>query len=165
MQTYRKFRPTACDVAGLGCENQQDWLVLPCGQNRDSGALDRSNFRTAEKILAEVDPNGSDYEVHRFGHWACGWFEVILVRPETAAAKEAEGIEATLADYPILCDSDHSELEQEDANETWRYCFNDAERVEYIRDHRSQFEFRDWADLIGCVRGHYFAGDASSLLG
>lgn len=38
------------------------------------------------------------------------------------------------------------------------------ERVEYIRKHRSQFEFRDFADMLGCVRGKYFAGYASELI-
>jgi len=103
-------------------------------------------------------------EVHRFGHWACGWFEIILVRPDTNAAKTAEEIEAALADYPILDECDHSEREMGAANETWQCCFSNAERIKYIRDHRSEFEFHSFADMLGCARGNYFGGYAYELL-
>lgn len=54
--------------------------------------------------------------------------------------------------------------ETEAAQEVWRTCYSDAERIDYIREHRSQFEFRSFADMLGCVRGRYFAGYASELL-
>lgn len=164
MQTYREFRPTGVDCKGLGLHDQQTWFVVPCARNRDSDCLDESNFAVAERMLQEVDPDGKDHEVHRFGHWACGWFEILVVRPGTAAAKAAEGIESALADYPVLDDDDHCEREQAAADETWRCCYSDAERIDYIREHRSQFEFRSFADMLGCVRGRYFVGAASELL-
>lgn len=161
MDTYSKFRPTGFD-SHINFDNDREaWLVLPCGRNRDSECLDESNFATALKILGG---EREDVEVHRFGHWACGWFEIILVRPDSAAAKEAEEIEAALANYPVLDDNDYSEREHEAANETWRVCYTDKKRIEYIRDNRSQFEFRSLADMMGCVRGKYFAGYASELL-
>ena len=52
----------------------------------------------------------------------------------------------------------------EEANRVWTDCYDDTERVKYIRDNRSEFEFRDFADLMGCARGTYFAGYASELL-
>jgi hypothetical protein len=55
-------------------------------------------------------------------------------------------------------------VEDRYAQETWRSCYNDAERIEYIRDHRDQFEFRTFADMLGCARGRYFAGYASELI-
>ena len=42
--------------------------------------------------------------------------------------------------------------------------YDDASRLEYVRKYRDQFEFNDYADLIGCIRGRYFAGYASELL-
>ncbi len=162
MQTYSKFRPTSCDPAGLNLDDQQDWLVLPCSRNRDSGPLDESNFACTLKSLGgECD----DVQVHRFGHWACGWFEIIIVRPDSAAATEAEEIETALSDYPVLDDSDYSEREQAAANETWQNCYNTTQRIEYMRDNASQFEFRSFADMLGCARGNYFAGYASELIG
>ena len=64
-----------------------------------------------------------------------------------------------------MINEDHfSEVEQEDASETWRNCYSDRERLAYVRDHRDQFEFHDFKDLLSCVRGEYFAGYASELL-
>ena len=164
MKTYKEFRPTGFDshIEIPGDEDRESWLVLPCGRNRDSDCLDESNFHSALKSL---EGEGEDVEVHRFGHWACGWFEIIIARPDTKAAKEAADIEAALADYPILDENDYSERETEAANETWRNCYRPKDRIEYIRDNRSQFEFHSFADMLGCVRGNYFAGYASELLG
>ena len=164
MKTYKEFRPTGFDshIEIQGDEDRESWLVLPCGRNRDSDCLDESNYYSALKSL---EGEGEDVEVHRFGHWACGWFEIIIVRPDTKAAKEAEEIEAALANYSIVLDADDlSEREMQAATETWRNCYSDAQRIEYIRDNRSQFEFYSFVDMLGCVRGKYFLGYASELL-
>lgn len=159
---YRDWAPSQFDTRGLGCKDRQDWLVVECiGQNRDSDALARSNFRV---VLKDLGGESDDVEVHRFGHWACGWFEIVIVRPDSAAHAKAQEWVCALSDYPIASNEDFSELEQEDANEVWANCYNPHERLEYIRDHRSEFEFHDFADLIGCVRGKYFAGYAGELL-
>lgn len=163
MKTYSEFRPSQFDSRGLGLDSRQHWLVAPVSQTRDSGPLDRSNFRVA---LASLGGESETVEVHRFGHWGPGWFEIIVIDPaDEARIADAEGMEAALSDYPVLNEMDFSELEQEEANETWEHCYSPSERLEYIRDHRSQFEFRGFADLMGCVRGKYFAGYASELLG
>ena len=162
MQRYKEFRPTGFDCKGLALDDKQEWFVLPCGRNRDSDCLAESNFYSALKSLGG---ESDDVEVHRFGHWACGWFEIIIVRPESAAEKEARDIEAALADCPILDESDHSERELEAANETWQNCYSVSERIEYIREHRNQFEFRSFVDMLACARGKFFAGYASELLG
>ena len=133
------------------------------GRSRDSDALERSNFRT---MLARLGGESETVTVVREGHWAVGWVEWVAIHQddETAlrAADEAKG---ELEEYPILDESDFSELEHEDADETWRECYRPADRIAYIREHRHQFEFHAFADLLGCVRGKYFAGYASELLG
>jgi hypothetical protein len=139
-----------------------EWLVVPCGRNRDSECFDESNFHVALKMLGG---EGDDVQVRRFGHWACGWYELIVVRPETPAAATARDIEASLENYPLLDDNDFSEREQEAADLTWKNCFREAERLAYIRKNREQFEFRCFSDLLGCVRGKHFAVYASELLG
>ena len=161
MKTYAEFQPTGFDPKGLALDDKQNWIVVSCGTNRDADCLTRSNFIAALEILGG---ESEDVEVHRFGHWACGWFEIIIVRPDSPAAKEAEEIEAALENYPVLDDTAFSELETEEADETWRVCYREKERIAYIRDNRSQFEFRSFADMLACVRGKYFAGYASELL-
>jgi hypothetical protein len=134
----------------------------PCGQHRDSDALYRSNFQTMLKLL------GGESETVRViheGHWAVGWVEWIAIHEsDEKALRIADEAAKDLEDYPVLDEMHWSELEMEDANETWKNCFNPMERIKYIRENRSQFDFHDFKDLIGCVRGEYFAGYASDLL-
>jgi hypothetical protein len=119
MERYSKFRPTAFDTAGLGCEDRQDWYVAPVSQTRDSEPLEISNYRVVLRDLEEIDPDGNDHEEHRFGHWGPGWFDIILVRPNSACAKSAECWEDALSDYPVADESDLSELECEAEQEAW----------------------------------------------
>lgn len=140
MQRYAEFQPTGFDARGLnartmGAEDDEDrseWRVLPVMQTRDSGCLDRSNFRSA---LRELGGEGEDVEVHRFGHWGPGWFEIIIVRPGSAAETTAEEIANALEDYPVVSDEDHSALEWETAAEYWQHC-SVRERVEWCQRFR-----------------------------
>lgn len=164
LERYGDFRPTAMDPRGLGLDDRQDWLVGPVTITRDSGPLDTSNWETALECFRALDPDGRDWEVHRFGHWGPGWFEIVLLNPGTAVAMEAAKIAAALSDYPVLDETDFSEREHEEANRVWADCYCERERVAYIRKNRSQFEFRSFADLRACVRGEYFGGYASELI-
>lgn len=129
MNTYSQFKPTGFDPAGAFLPERQDWFVCEVARNRDSGIRSVSNFESSVKILEGLDPEGNDHEVHRFGHWGNGWFEIILVRPGTEAAKEADKIEAALCDYPILDDSDYSDRENQAIEQYWFNCTL-KERVE-----------------------------------
>jgi hypothetical protein len=136
------------------------------GQSRDSDCLEESNFATMLELL------GGESEVVtvvRESHWAVGWVEWIAIEADGTAESDkalqtADQAKERLADYPVLNEEDLSEREQAAADETWKNCYSWKERIEYIRQHDSQFEFHDYADLLGCVRGQYFAGYASELL-
>jgi len=137
------------------------------GQSRDSDCLEQSNFAT---MLALLGGESEIVTVVRESHWAVGWIEWIAIEddgtPESCAAlKEADEAMEALQNYPVLDEEDWSMREHEEAQSVWQNCYNDAERLAYIREHREQFEFRDYADVIGCVRGRYFAGYASELIG
>lgn len=114
MQTYAGYRPTGFDAAGLGLPDRQDWIVCPVIQTRDSGPIETSNFDAAVKILGG---ESDTVEVHRFGHWGPGWYEIILVSPERAG--EVEELESSLENYPVLDENDLSEREHEEYMESW----------------------------------------------
>ena len=115
MQTYKEFRPTCFNAAGAFLEEErQDWFVVPCGRTRDSGELDQSNFDTA---LAILGGESETCEVHRFGHWGPGWFEIIIVHPSRES--EVEAIQESLENYPVLDDEDFSRREWEAYAEGW----------------------------------------------
>jgi hypothetical protein len=116
-------------------------------------------------MLRELGGESETVIVVRESHWAVGWVEWIAIHDDDKPAlRIADELVAALSDYPVI-DEDHwSELEQEDAQQVWANCYSDSERLAYVREYRSQFEFHDYADLIGCIRGRYFAGYASELL-
>ena len=145
MRRYREYSPTGFDIKGLNADSigpddspdVSDWLVAPCGKNRDSGILTESNWETLRKLLRAADPEERDHFVAGFNHWACGWLEIILVRPDSSAARVAEEAESSLSDYPILSESDYSEREWEAVREYWSRS-SVRERLEMIRESRGK---------------------------
>lgn len=145
-------------------------------KHRDSDLMTENNFDATwarlEPLNAPIDlgecgpdNDGDSVLTISTGHWAVGWTETILVHSTNAAAlRQADEIAEALENYPSLDDDSLSEREQEAADQIWRDCYNDADRVAYVRKYRDQFEFRDFADMIGCLRGRYFAGYASELV-
>ena len=144
----------------LGETDFPGWFVV-LTENRDSNCLERCNFQEA---LTRLGGESDSVVIHRFGHWACGWWEALCVLTGTEEFAKGEEIEERLSDYPILNKDIYSEMEQEEANEIWENCFDVKERIQYIREHRKEFEFRTFEDMLGCVRGKYFAGYASELI-
>lgn len=82
-------------------------------RNRDSGALENSNFETALARLEALPEFQSedDEKTSRIAvcetHWACGWVEWIAIhQDDTEAVKLAEEMEERLENYPILDEDD-----------------------------------------------------------
>ena len=139
-----------------------DYYTSGCDQSRDSNCLERSNF---EAMLAALGGESETVIVVRESHWAVGWFEWIAIHEsDDKALRTADEIAAALKDYPVIDENLLSENEQKEADQVWRECYNVRERIAYVRKYQSQFEFHDYADLIGCIRGKYFAGYASELI-
>lgn len=79
------------------------------------------------------------------------------------------------AEKEVCSDTCLSTVEDELAQDTWRSCYSDSERLAYIRDNWSQFDSchakytRDkceaWRRLLANVRGLQFDGYASELIG
>ena len=135
MQTYTDFQPTGFDQKGLNLDSQQNWLVLPTGRNRDSDSLQESNFQTALDLLGGESDN---VEVCSFNHWACGWFEIIIINPYNPCKntaflpehlKTAYNIESDLEDYPVLDEQDYSERQWQQGTDYW-LSMDLSERVE-----------------------------------
>jgi len=136
------------------------WLIV-LSRHRDSDTLIRSNWETA---LQELGGESKNVQIFRFGHWACGWYEVLGVRENTDKATIGENIQTRLEDYPILDEEDYSRQEQEEALDVWEHCYTTKDRIEYIRANRDYFSFYDFSDLRKNVNGELFSGYASELL-
>jgi len=117
MKPYSEHQPTGLDPAGAFLPDRQDWLVAPVSRTRDSGPIDESNFQC---FLDALGDESESVEVHRFGHWGPGWYEIIIIDPkaEDIVAK-AEEMEAALEDYPVLDEEDLSKREHDAEVESW----------------------------------------------
>lgn len=118
MSTYSEFKPTVFDNH-IEIEDRENWLVAPVSQTRDSSTFDKCNFQAALEMLGG---ESDTVEVHRFGHWGPGWFEIIIVDP--SREDDVDGIHHALANYPVLDDSKLSEMETEDEDEAWKNWVN-----------------------------------------
>lgn len=137
LRTFAEYR--AQPDFGCSVPHEFDsWLIAPCGQNRDSDSLTRSNWEVQQRELEKLDESAAAnhddytpiYEIHRFGHWACGWVELAIVKPGTTAAEYAQELADALADYPVADESHHSELEWNEAAESWEsYGASDFKRA------------------------------------
>ena len=115
-ERYGDFRPTAFD-GHISLDDRENWAVAPVGRNRDSGCYDESNF---VQFLEGLGGEGDHVEVHRFGHWGHGWFEIIIFDPDCEqVASAAYDMAGALQNYPVLNDEDLSEREFDDFQECW----------------------------------------------
>lgn len=116
---YSERAPTGFDPRGLNLPDRQNWRVL-ISRNRDSDILGESNWHTVVKLIEAADPDGEHHETHSFGHWACGWIEILIIDPDHDAAMAVAGeIVCALAGYPVLDEEDYSEREAEEADRYW----------------------------------------------
>lgn len=148
LQKYKDYAPTGFDIKGMPIRDSEvdmdEWLVGPCGQNRDSDALVRANFDSFKEAMTEADPEGNDYFICSFGHWACGWFEIVLVKPDTKAHLVAQECAAALENYPVLDDQKFSEYEDEECHESW----NNWQRRDITNELTKKFELSDRAENL-----------------
>lgn len=123
LQRYRDFRPTGFDhhynIDHAVGAPREHWIVMPTAQNRDSHAFERANFDATVKTLGG---ESETVEIHRFGHWACGWFEIIIVDPDSPQATTAAEIACALGDYPVVDDELLSQYESDEIEQEWACC-------------------------------------------
>lgn len=111
-------------------ESWPDWYVF-LWQNRDSDALERSNFRSALRKLG--GRSETVYDV-REGHWAVGWVEWIGIHiHDIAAYQEALSIVDRMEGYPVVDEDDWSALEYEEKCTYWEHA-SIGDRVEMCQD-------------------------------
>ena len=125
--------PSAWDSArnyvGTPLNTLAEWSVVMT-RTRDSDFLTQHNWDEAVTLL------GGESEavaIHRFGHWACGWWEALCVKGSKVAV--GEEIAKCLEVYPILNEDKFSEKEYDAAQEYWAG-LSIRERVELCQEAR-----------------------------
>lgn len=147
------------------CYAGQTWddYYVFLGQNRESSCLERSNFDCGLKAIKDLGEVSGDIEtrfVVRERHWAVGWVEWIAIHEgDVAALEKADYILKKLDGYPVLNEGHYQNLLDEEAEEVWKRCFSISDRINLVREYRSEFTFHSLADLIGCIRGKFYCGN------
>ncbi len=127
------------------------------GQSRDSDCGEASNFDAMLKLLGG---ESDTVVVVRERHWAVGWVEWIAIyHLDSKALQVADEAAARLEDYPILDEDDYSQREYDECERVWSDCFNEGERIRYLRKRHCTSGFRE---LRAAVQGDWSA--ACSLL-
>ena len=114
MIKYKDYAPTGFDAKGLAGERNgiSEFFVAPVIKTRDADCLERANF---DAFLKALGGESKSVQLHSFNHWACGYFDIILISPRAKAKlKIAEAIEAELANYPIVDEELFSRYESEE---------------------------------------------------
>ena len=117
----------------------EDHLLVVMTRSRDSETLTESNWICA---LEELGGEGEHVEIHRFGHWACGWWEALCIHKGSDKESTAQEMVDALESYPVLNEEHFSEMEMEEANRTWQDCYNDSERLFYLRTHWEELDIK-----------------------
>lgn len=96
-------------------ETPCDHYVGPVSVNRESRCLERANWEVVSKELESLGG-----EIHRFGHWAVGWYELVLIS-DTAedCLQRADYWAEKLDNYPVADETVWSEMEYEEAYRYW----------------------------------------------
>jgi len=150
MIQYKKYKPTQFDYH---VETEyEDWYVAPVMITRDTEeySLDYSNYYSLLEILEKE--NEDDYTELSFGHWACGWFNIILIKPNTELYKKVEEIEKGLQEYPVINEENYSENYYYYAVNQWEdeyyreeYCKEN--NIEMVEDMEMPDGFINWCCL------------------
>lgn len=90
--------------------------TMGLSRSRDSDLMAESNFNALLNLLGGEGKR--DVVVNKFGHWACGWIETIMVK-NTAKKKLTILMDAlnSLETYPLLDEDHFYELESDKRDE------------------------------------------------
>ena len=121
MQRYKDWAPGPGDIKGKGIHHLDnpymfnEWLVVPIIKTRDADHLTCSNWDFIIKMLeGDEDRDDDDYELMSWNHWACGFFDMIVVKPGTMAHVLMCKVETSLESYPALDEEDWMRREHDE---------------------------------------------------
>ena len=115
----------------IGDGDHADILVF-LNHSRDSNILTESNWIAGLELLGG---ESETVQIHRFSHWGCGWFELILIDPaDTEKVEICDELLKLLEEYPVLDDERFSDMEWEKATDYWKW-LNLDEKIDLCKKH------------------------------
>ena len=148
MSSLETWKPTDNYIGSTEIEG---YLVAPVSQSRDADILDESNFSIVWKTLEKLSTDKYPVDIHHFGDWMCGWFDLILIHPKNQLAiSAAENFKSGMEDYPILDEHDYTERE----HELFGAAYEDYGKSELRESIENEIDIEDYPDFIdeGCLK-------------
>ena len=142
-----------------------DGDIVAAVVHRDSDTLGRSNYESIYKIIDKAMEIGVDSDedapthpyVFSARHWAVGWVDTLIV-PASAPLEVLETLGelfCALADYPVVDETHLSEVEHEEAAETWANA-SIEERIYYCKK-------SSYVSIFAARHDHMPANDCGSV--
>ena len=153
-------------VSRIDYSEFSDWFVAPIQIQRDSETLEESNWEVFTSEL-EKDIYQNQFEIHRHSHFACGWFEFVLIKPNSEAFKYLEKINEDLDNYPVLdeehfCNLEHEQIMQSIQDNAGYDLRSLMEKDHFLEKFESQFSENQ---LIEIVQNCYYDGIVEAIEG
>jgi hypothetical protein len=134
MEKYKSFKPTAFD--NHVCDDLNDMFVFPLSINRDTA--DISTLANWQYLQSKIEPEEGEpvspfrgAEIHRFGHWANGWFELILISPDSPDLAAWDELAAAMADSSEPLDQrTYDDLYLKEQGKVWDLIW----KTEYVKE-------------------------------
>lgn len=120
LEHWRVDGPTGFDsAANYSGPHFSMYFQAPVAITRDADTLATSNWHVVTESILKVAQHDAT-EIHRMGHWGCGWYEILLIHPDDGAALEAaDNWAAVLSEYPVADDEHYSQLQWDTACDNW----------------------------------------------
>lgn len=140
------------------------WTCDDCGHSvkRD---LDSEEIYMTGHTYSRYEPDEEPEHTFHSGRKVCADCYETCTNCSEPIEPGTESFYTQEHDVKLCCEDCLCEWQHEEAQRVWAKCYSEKERIEYIRKNRNQFEFHSIADIIGCVRGKYFLGYESELIG
>lgn len=108
MEKLKNWNPSSWDSRAnyMGTNDYDEYFVVYCKTRDSNSILCESNWEILCKELHAEENNG--VEIVRFGHWACGHYDLLLVSPDSKELSRAEEFYHALENYPVLSDDHYS---------------------------------------------------------
>jgi hypothetical protein len=118
MKLWTRADPACGTMDNYAGEDMRNYYVFPLSRTRDSGLLTNHNFNYCWDKISHKARAGTG--VYLFNHWACGWYEIILINKNNSMAiLLAEDLISEYENYPIFNEDEYNDKEYQYVIDQW----------------------------------------------
>ncbi len=148
-----------CSDVGYGEFKELDYLCVAV-RNRDATLLEAHNFSVQAKRCgfeyseSVVMGHHRHVRIVRFNHWACGWIDYLMVKPDTLRCRKYIDMMEIDGDGCVYDEDAYCNKEWEAVQEFWE-SLGTGERMDYLKDCELSIFYAKNKDFPGYQDGLY----------